>query len=37
VPQVVQPNAFEPGAPAHRRPRPLEICPRSVRMGANDK
>ena len=36
VPQVVQPNAFEPRAPTDGRPGLLEIRPRPVRMGATD-
>ena len=34
VPQVVQSNSFEPGAPTDGQPGLLEICPRPVRMGA---
>ena len=36
VPQVVQPNAFQPGAPTDGQPRFLEICSRPVRMGAGN-
>jgi hypothetical protein len=34
VPEVVQSNAFEAGAPTDGQPGLLEICPRPVRMGA---